>query len=100
MNKWLLICYIKIGEWEQALVINKYMENVPFHIGSKGKSVKGVAKPLEDTLENGIPRAFMIHIDGNFVGNLKCDKDGWEMDSSVDPELVEGLGTYIHAWYE
>ena len=66
----------------------------------KGRHLVGVADPISDRLEGGIPTAFSIFIGGKYLGTLSCEKEGWSMDRPLDCDLVEDLGNYIHAWYE
>ena len=49
----------------------------------KGRHLVGVADPISDRLEGGIPTAFSIFIGGKYLGTLSCEKEGWSMDRPV-----------------
>jgi len=76
------------------------MQNVPIHIDYKGRQITGVADPLQSKEEQGIPLTHIVYLSGKYLGILSCEKEGWNLDRPADPELVETLGKYIHAWYE
>jgi len=76
------------------------MQNVPISIDFKGRHLTGVADPVETSAESGFPRSLVNYLHGKFLGVLKCEQHGWNLDRPADPELVETLGNYILAWYE
>ena len=76
------------------------MRNIPIHIDFNGKHLTGEADPIEGKNQQGIPLSHFIYLDGQYIGTLSCEKDGWTMDKPTDANLVESLGEFIHAWYE
>ena len=66
----------------------------------KGKHLSGEADPIESRNEQGVPLSHVIYIQGQYLGILSCEKQGWVMDRPTDSDLVESLGEYLHAWYE
>jgi len=76
------------------------MLNVPIQIDYNGRHLVGVADPVEVNMEDGIPTAHAIYLNGKYIGTLSCERQGWIMDRPADADLVETLGNYIHAWYE
>lgn len=76
------------------------MQNVPISIDFRGRHLTGVADPVDTSIEDGVPRSLVVYLQGRYLGLLQCSPEGWRLDRPADPELVETLGNYIHAWYE
>ncbi|HEX6334186.1 MAG TPA: hypothetical protein VFZ78_08155 [Flavisolibacter sp.] len=74
------------------------MNDVPLSFDYNGKHITGVAVPLNE--EKEIPTAFDLIIDKAFLGTLRCNPKGWMIDTEQDPQLIQVIGRYIHAWYE
>ena len=77
-----------------------HMRNVPIHLDFKGRHLTGVADPIDRNVQDGIPTEHTIYINGKYIGTLSCEKQGWVLNHQADPDLVEALGEYLHAWYE
>ena len=76
------------------------MQNVPIRINFKGRTITGVADPVDTSTEDGVPRTLIIYLHGKFLGTLECSSEGWRLDRPTDPDLVETIGDYLQAWYE
>jgi len=76
------------------------MQNVPIRLDYKGRELTGVADPVETSAEDGVPRSLIVYLSGKYLGTLECSPEGWRLDRPAEPDLVEELGNYIHAWYE
>lgn len=76
------------------------MKTFHLSIDYKGKHIEGEALPLKTEREQGAPLAHKIIIEGKDFGIIRCAKEEWSADKIKDPELVNTIGNYIHAWYE
>jgi hypothetical protein len=74
------------------------MQDVPLLLDFNGKQLKGFAVPLSRTAQQ-VPTTFDIIVDKAFLGTLRCDAQGWKMDTAQDPKLVSALGRCILSWY-
>jgi len=74
----------------------------PLHIliEYKGKHLEGEALPVNSKQIQGVPLVHQLFIDGKDYGLIRCTKENWFADKIKDPELVNMIGSYIHAWYE
>lgn len=62
------------------------MQNVPIRINFKGRTITGVADPVDTLTDNGVPRTLIIYLQGKFLGTLECSMEGWRLDRPTDPE--------------
>lgn len=77
---------------------HRSMQDVPLFLEFNGKQMKGFAVPLSRTSQQ-VPTTFDIIVDKAFLGTLRCDAQGWKMDTAQDPRLVSALGRCILSWY-
>ena len=74
------------------------MQDVPLSLEYNGKQLKGFAVPLTRSAQQ-VPTTFDIIVDKAFLGTLRCDAQGWKMDTAQDPRLISALGRCILSWY-
>jgi hypothetical protein len=74
--------------------------NIPLRIEHKGRELRGVADPIDAVAGESIPRSFGIYVQGSYLGIITCEQQGWVLDRPADPDLVEFIGNYLHAWFE